>query len=193
MFVVSASGSTDTDHSRTLQSVHTLYREDTTPMNAGISTPLASPAPGFDRTRIVTGPGDLIVAELIIQRGHEPPLHRFQGHDLLVCVIGGDLTFQVNGHVHPAAPGAIVRLPRGTEHGFTIESETAQLVVIVTPAGPESYFALLYGGESARDLVTGLRPCATLDMLVAAAAHHDIEITGPKPQVPCPQAAITVQ
>jgi quercetin dioxygenase-like cupin family protein len=144
-------------------------------MNAGITTPPSVTNLGQDRARILIDPGDfpgpLAVVDVIVRRDHEPPLQRYRDHDLLVCVIQGELTVELDGDTVAASSGAIIRLPRGTEHGYAITTETAHLLVIVTPSGPETYIASLHGPE----------PCATIEDLVTCAAHHGIEITGPKP------------
>ena len=45
---------------------------------------------------------------------------------------------------NPVSPGSWVLLPRGSEPEYAIESETAHLLVILTPARAEGYLAELH-------------------------------------------------
>ena len=66
--------------------------------------------------------------------------------------------------------GGTVLVPRGVEHGYALRSATADLLVVLTPAGAETCLVDLHAGTP-------------VERLVIAAAHHGIEITGPPPRV----------
>jgi len=137
-------------------------------MNARILQPIATAEPA----RIVTGPTSrFALVERVVHRGDEPPLHRHAHEDLLVYVVRGDLTVHLDGRRCPTPAGTWVQVPRGTDYGYAIESGTAHLLMILTPAGAEGFLAGLHAA--------GSRP--SLDRLVTAAARHGIEITGPPP------------
>ena len=128
----------------------TLQRRNETSMKARIIGPLATDEAGTrpirDQVRIVSDGSEfdcrLSVVEIVAQRGNEPPLHRHQHEDLLICILAGQLTIQLDGQRLPAAPGSCVLLPRGSEHGYAIETETARLLLIL---------CLLYTSPSPRD------------------------------------------
>lgn len=113
----------------------------------------------------------LALVELVVHRGSEPPLHRHHDEDLLVFVLAGRLTYLVGGHPVAALPGSLVLIPRGAEHGYTVESGSARLLVVVSPAGAERYLAALHGAAAGEDV----------ERLIALAARYGIEITGPPP------------
>lgn len=154
-------------------------------MKTHIAGPLAAPYAGGNRVRILSGRdtfgGRLAVVETVARRGHEPPLRRHRHEDLLVHVVAGHLAFQIDGCRVPAPPGSCVSLPRGTEHGYALVSETAHLLVILAPAGAEECLADLH---RLGDAVAPGSPAGSdeaVERLIASVSHFGIEITGPPP------------
>jgi quercetin dioxygenase-like cupin family protein len=103
-------------------------------------------------------------------RGKEPPLRRHHREDLAIHLLDGDVAFQIDGRTHRLRSGGTVLVPRGVEHGYALRSATADLLVVLTPAGAETCLVDLHAGTP-------------VERLVIAAAHHGIEITGPPPRV----------
>ena len=62
-------------------------------------------------------------------------------------------------------------MPRGGEHGFVVETQEAQLLTLVLPAGLEGYYLEL--DEASRE------DGVTVERLVTVAARYGVEITGP--------------
>jgi quercetin dioxygenase-like cupin family protein len=155
------------------------------PMHARIIAPLPSPAPDSDRSRtIATGDAfaaRLALAELIVHHGNEPPLHRHHHEDLVVYVVDGALTFHIDGRSEHVTAGSCVFLPRGTEHGYTILSGRAHLLVILAPGGAEGYLATLHDPDRARLATVDDEPGEAIERLIALAARHGIDIAGPPP------------
>ena len=117
--------------------------------------------------------GRLAVVELLEVRGHEPPCHLHANEDEVVYVLEGMLTVHVGEDARRAAAGSCLFLPRGTEHGYVVESAAARLLVVLAPAGGEGFVGEAdwsSGGEG-------------VERLVAAAARHGVTITGPAPAV----------
>ena len=152
-------------------------------MNARINETVAPPQPGTPQARILIHSGDydgqVSVSEVMVERGKEPPLHRHRHEDLLVYVLAGHLDFLIDDERFAVAPGACVRVPKGSEHGFAIESEAAHLLIILTPAGAEACLADLYGLTDAEATVSGQTSSEAIDRLVTTAARFGIDITGP--------------
>ncbi|MBA3415591.1 MAG: cupin domain-containing protein [Chloroflexia bacterium] len=117
--------------------------------------------------------GRLAILELREVAGQEPPRHVHAHEDEIVYVQEGRLTFFIGETEHPATAGACLLLPRGIEHGYVVESGQARLLVTLTPAGMEGYFAEENDG----------RTCADLERLIAALARYGVTITGPPPTV----------
>ena len=115
--------------------------------------------------------GRLALVALDEVQGHEPPRHLHADEDEVVYVLGGALTFWVGGEARRVGAGACLLLPRGTEHGYAVETGTARLLIVLAPAGCEGF-------------VTAVGPPtdeAGLEHLIATAARHGIAITGPPP------------
>ncbi len=117
--------------------------------------------------------GRLAVVELHEVRGHEPPRHLHANEDEIVYVLEGVLTVWVGADAHRATVGSCLFLPRGTEHGYAVESAGARLLVVLAPAGLEGFFA--EAGVS--------RTGTGVERLIGVAARYGVAITGPPPTV----------
>jgi quercetin dioxygenase-like cupin family protein len=115
--------------------------------------------------------GCCALVEITTRRGAEPPLHLHHREDQVVYVLEGDVTFWLEDERLPRSAGTSVVLPAGREHGFAVESDEAKLLVIVTPAGLEDFYAAV------TETVPAGQPA--IEWLVTLAARHGVEITGP--------------
>ena len=50
------------------------------------------------------------------------------------------MTFRIGDELHRAVPGSLVYAPRDVPHGFAIESETARMLITITPARLKAVF-----------------------------------------------------
>jgi quercetin dioxygenase-like cupin family protein len=82
--------------------------------------------------------GRLGVMEFELPRGASPPLHSHP-QDESFYVLDGDVTAFVDGQPRAMRRGDIAYAPAGTPHSFRVESDTARLLVLSTPAGIEDY------------------------------------------------------
>jgi hypothetical protein len=62
-------------------------------------------------------------------------------------VLDGRLTAWIAGEQRDCGPGDVVYAPAGTPHSFRVESDTARMLILSTPAGIEEYMRAL--GEPA--------------------------------------------
>lgn len=70
-----------------------------------------------------------------------PPLHRHSREDEWFYVVSGEIVVQVDGVRHTLTPGCSAYAPRGTAHAFqNFQPQTAQLLVIATPADFDNFF-----------------------------------------------------
>ncbi|HEX4952057.1 MAG TPA: quercetin 2,3-dioxygenase [Thermoanaerobaculia bacterium] len=99
-------------------------------------------------------------------RGGEPPPHIHHLEDELYFVLEGEVTFFVGEETYEAGPGSTVFLPRGVPHWFTLNSETARTLILLTPAGLEGYFRAL--AEPARALTLPPPPEKPYDLAEVA-------------------------
>ena len=88
-------------------------------------------------------------------------------------MLEGVLTVCVGEDVHRASAGTCLFLPRGTDHGYAVESADARLLVVLAPAGLEGFV-----GEAEASLGGD-----GVERLIAMAARYGIAITGPAPTV----------
>jgi quercetin dioxygenase-like cupin family protein len=105
--------------------------------------------------------------ELTATPGVEPPLHVHRNEDEWYYLLDGAVTFHVGEQTYRGQPGATVFFPRGIPHTFTIESETARMLLLNAPGGFERMF------ESAP---------STPEEAIAALAQYDVEVVGPHPR-----------
>jgi mannose-6-phosphate isomerase-like protein (cupin superfamily) len=86
------------------------------------------------------------VFELIEYQGPAtPPPHVHKDHDEAFYILNGSFRFTL-GHDEVKAPtGALVLVPRGTRHGFSVEPGSRALFFII-PAGLAGFFRELGAG-----------------------------------------------
>src|SRR5215467_12421861 len=101
--------------------------------------------PGDRIAFLITGAetgGAFFMAEVWVAPGGGPPPHIHLREDESFYVQQGTLTLQVGSKALTASPGDFIQIPRGTVHSFKNEGpETARMILVVTPAGPENFFA----------------------------------------------------
>jgi quercetin dioxygenase-like cupin family protein len=112
--------------------------------------------------------------ELTASPGIEPPMHVHAHEDEWYYVLQGQVTFDVGDDTHHGRAGSLVFLPRAIPHTFTIESETARMLLLNAPGGFERMFELAP---------------STPEEAMAALARYDVEVVGPHPRDGARQAA----
>ncbi|HEX5224299.1 MAG TPA: cupin domain-containing protein [Solirubrobacteraceae bacterium] len=103
--------------------------------------------------------GRLSAFEILYPRGAAPPLHSHP-QDETICLLEGELTAWIvdpdllgREGTDPSAwltscaqrctPGAVVYASGGTPHTFRVESDTARVLTLSTPAGIEDFVRAL--------------------------------------------------
>lgn len=84
--------------------------------------------------------GQFALIELVGRKGNVPPPHIHHCEDEIFYVLEGELIILVGDRTIKAVSGTMVFLPRNVQHSFTIESEQARMLVLLTPAGFEGWF-----------------------------------------------------
>jgi quercetin dioxygenase-like cupin family protein len=128
--------------------------------------------------------GAYALAHATIAPGGEPPLHVHAREDETFYLLSGTMTFQRGMERIEASPGDTVHLPRGIQHGFTVTSPQARVLLVITPGGLEAAFRATSIPTDARpgdDAPTPGGPPAPedIDALMAAYGAHGVEFTGP--------------
>lgn len=80
--------------------------------------------------------GRLAVIEFLFPRGASPPLHTHPQDESYV-VLDGRFTVQAAADRFDLAAGGIAVVPRGVPHSFRVDTDTARVLVLSTPAGLE--------------------------------------------------------
>lgn len=96
-------------------------------------------------------------------------------------VLEGDLTVHVDGEEITASAGSTVYIPRGTPHSFRVDSETARLLVLNTPAGHERFFRAMGEPAAERTLPPPPEGPPDMDAMSRAAEDAGFRILGPPP------------
>jgi quercetin dioxygenase-like cupin family protein len=84
--------------------------------------------------------GAFAIAEIEVRAGAEPPPHTHAHEEETFYVVDGEVEFRLEGVSQEAGPGDLVVLPRGRAHAFRVKSETARMLLMVTPPGLEEAF-----------------------------------------------------
>jgi quercetin dioxygenase-like cupin family protein len=74
-----------------------------------------------------------------------PPPHVHKEHDEIFFILSGTFRFVLGQDTAEAPQGAIVLVPRGWRHGFTVEPGSTALLITI-PAGLEGFFKELGAG-----------------------------------------------
>jgi quercetin dioxygenase-like cupin family protein len=91
--------------------------------------------------------GRFALIEFVAPRGAAPPLHSHPQDETFYVVDGNVTAWVVDdpgrdwvGECATAcSPGDVVSAPAGTAHSFRVESDTARMIILSTPAGIEDY------------------------------------------------------
>ena len=118
------------------------------------------------------------------RRGAAAPWHRHLHDDETFSVLDGEVAVWCGDPTRPilhAGPGDSIFLPRQVPHTYRVDSPTARLFTVNTPAGHERFYR--EGGEPG--LARTLPPPGPPNMakLAAAAEKYGIEILGPPPEL----------
>jgi quercetin dioxygenase-like cupin family protein len=131
--------------------------------------------------------GRFALVATIEQPGDELPYHRHHWEDKTIYVLEGALAVSNAGTWVHAPAGAAVFVPRGVEHAYAITSESARLLIMLTPAGFERFYQ-----EYKVLTAPGATALAWLEQAVTLAARYGCEITGPHPGRPSASTALGI-
>lgn len=127
--------------------------------------------------------GRVAVTENWAPRGHGSPLHVHHNEDEWFYVLSGELTFWVGGQVVTATAGSFVYGPRDVPHTFTVSSDEARFLLVIEPAGFESFLLELSDPAQALTLPPASVEPPALETMMAAAERYGLELLGP-PGIP---------
>jgi quercetin dioxygenase-like cupin family protein len=128
--------------------------------------------------------GALGMFETVLPRGASPPVHSHP-QDETFYVLQGELRAYLDGAWQSCPAGSTMFAPRHTPHSFHVDSDTARVLVLSTPAGIEAYARAL----SEPAAWPWLQPPAdgprvAPERIEAAGREHDVVRHGPPPTPP---------
>ena len=84
--------------------------------------------------------GQLTVGRFNVDKGEAPPYHLHTREDEIFLLLKGTALVWSDDPEMELSEGGIVYLPKNVPHGYRITSQTADLLMICTPAGIEGMF-----------------------------------------------------
>ena len=86
--------------------------------------------------------GSFSLTHCYFREGKEftPPPHYHKFEDETFYILEGEMEFQVGDKKFTAGPGEVVFAPRNVPHHFNIVSKTAKALLLISPAGIETFF-----------------------------------------------------
>lgn len=70
--------------------------------------------------------------EYVTRKGEEPPDHTHPGEDEMFYVLEGAITFRCDDETFDLEQGGFIFLPRGIQHGYTIQGDDPVRLILVT-------------------------------------------------------------
>ncbi len=118
--------------------------------------------------------------DVLLCKHAAPPVHSHPEDETFI-VLDGTISFWLDGRRHRCTNGSIVYAPGGAPHTFLVESDTAHVLTLSTPAGIERLVELL--GVPATELrLPDDDIFPTRAAIDAAQAACGIKVLGPPPQ-----------
>ena len=118
--------------------------------------------------------GQLMIGRFDVAKGEAPPLHQHTHEDEIFILLKGTALVWSGDQQSELAEGGLVYLPKGIPHCYRITSDTADLLVINTPAGIEGMFR-----ETGRDRSTPRPPDYRVTAKPEVSAKYGNVILGP--------------
>ena len=84
--------------------------------------------------------GKFAAVEFWGPKGFGSPIHVHTNDDEFFVVLEGEVRFRVGEEEVNVGPRSFVYGPRGVAHGFTMNSDTARVLLFFGPAGVEEFF-----------------------------------------------------
>ena len=84
--------------------------------------------------------GTFILMHCYFRKGGEPPAHFHQKEDEIFYLLEGDIRFHIRDKKFTAKAGELAYAQREIPHQFSLVTETAKALLLITPPGIETFF-----------------------------------------------------
>lgn len=81
-----------------------------------------------------------VLIHCYFRKGGEPPAHFHTKEDETFYILEGEIGFHIGDKKFIAKAGELVHAPKGIPHSFSLATETAKALMLITPAGIENLF-----------------------------------------------------
>ncbi len=111
-------------------------------------------------------------------KGLEPPPHIHTREDESFYILNGEVKYTVGDKTFNAGTGDWVFLPRNIQHAFQVQTDTAEVLIHLSPGGFEEYFVEM--SEPAKALVIPPRPQGSPDVkrIIETATKYGVKFPG---------------
>src|SRR5687767_15364512 len=84
--------------------------------------------------------GAFALLHCFFRKGGEPPAHFHTKEDETFYMLNGEIRFHIGDKKFIAKAGDVVYAPKDVAHQFSLVTETAKALLMITPAGIETFF-----------------------------------------------------
>lgn len=84
--------------------------------------------------------GTFTLIHCYFRKGGEPPAHFHRNEDETFYILEGEICFHIGDKKFIAKAGETVYAPREVPHQFSLVTETAKALLLITPSGIETFF-----------------------------------------------------
>jgi hypothetical protein len=84
--------------------------------------------------------GRQALSRIVVNRGSEPPAHTHSREDESYFIIKGSIRYTIGDQVITVNEGEFVYLPKDVPHSFAIQTEQAEVLMWLSPAGLDQWF-----------------------------------------------------
>ena len=126
--------------------------------------------------------GEFLLLEEQARRGKVTPLHAHPEEDETFYILEGEALFHLDGTERPMGPGGFVSVPPGVPHAYLVRSDTARLLILITPGSGAMEAFFRDAGEPAPErTLPADRPLDIGRIAMAAERTGAVKILGPPP------------
>ncbi len=84
--------------------------------------------------------GAFTLIHCFFRKGGEPPAHFHTKEDETFYMLNGEIRFHIGDKKFIAKAGDVVYAPKDVPHQFSLVTETAKALLMITPTGVETFF-----------------------------------------------------
>jgi len=84
--------------------------------------------------------GAFVLFHCYFRKGGEPPAHFHTKEDETFYILEGEICFHIGDKKFTAKAGDLVYGPKTVPHSFSLVTDTAKALLLITPAGIETFF-----------------------------------------------------